>query len=183
MERQARLAAGAVFVPGAIAGAGMRSRASRDAFPSGAWERHRFNGGVVAVWTEGGCGSMCWPVDQPATHAAAGAAARGALIFCFGDSFTCSGAPIRRRHAAGATRPRPAAGQARINALFVFWFCGGAVVVCSEGRCGGSRRSGPLAREIPDIFLPLARNENSGMTMIFLPLRINALCLGGSHRP
>ena len=36
------------------------------------------------------CGSMCWPVDRPATHAAAGAAARGALIFCFGDSFTCS---------------------------------------------------------------------------------------------
>ena len=38
-----------------------------------------------------------------------------------------------------------------------------------------------LAAEIPDIFLPLARNENSGMTMIFLPLRINALfVLGGS---
>ena len=37
------------------------------------------------------CGGMCWPVDRPATHAAAGAAARGALIFCFGDSFTRSG--------------------------------------------------------------------------------------------
>ena len=40
-------------------------------------------GGAVVVWTEGGCGSMCWPVDRPATHAAAGAAARGALIFLF----------------------------------------------------------------------------------------------------
>ena len=27
-------------------------------------------------------------------------------------------------------------------------------------------RSGPLAREIPDIFIPLARNENSGMTVV-----------------
>ena len=40
--------------------------------------------GAVAVCSEGGCGGMCWPVDRPATHAAAGAAA-----------------------------PRPAAGQAR----------------------------------------------------------------------
>ena len=39
--------------------------------------------GAVAVCSEGGCGSMCWPVDRPATHAAAGAAARGALIFLF----------------------------------------------------------------------------------------------------
>ena len=38
-------------------------------------------GGAVAVCSEGGCGSMCWPVDRPATHAAAGAAARGVLIF------------------------------------------------------------------------------------------------------
>ena len=57
----------------------------------GAWERHRFNGGAVAVCFEGCCGSMCWPRERPATHAAAGAAARGALIFCFGDCFTCSG--------------------------------------------------------------------------------------------
>ena len=60
---------------------------------------------------------MCWPVDRPATHAAAGAAARGALIFCFGDCFTCSGATRR-----GLMR------------FLVLW--GGAVVVCSEGGCG-----------------------------------------------
>ena len=52
----------------AVAGAGMRSRASRDAFPSGAWERHRFNGGAVAVCFEGGCGSMCWPRERPANR-------------------------------------------------------------------------------------------------------------------
>ena len=38
--------------------------------------------GAVAVCFEGCCGSMCWPQERPATHAAAGAAARGALIFC-----------------------------------------------------------------------------------------------------
>ena len=61
----------------AVAGAGMRSRASRDAFPSGAWERHNvlfgFVGGAVAVCFEGCCGSMCWPTGA----AARGAAARG----------------------------------------------------------------------------------------------------------
>ena len=103
-------------------------------------------GGAVAVCFEGCCGGMCWPRERPATHAAAGAAARGALIFCFGGGFhtlrsgwhervrgggfnplrgATMGVVMRRRHAAGATRPRPAAGQARINALFVFWFCGG----------------------------------------------------------
>ena len=56
----------------------------------------RGGGGFFCGWTGSRCGSMCWPVDRPATHAAAGAAARGALIFCFGDSFTCSPAPIRK---------------------------------------------------------------------------------------
>ena len=32
---------------------------------------------AVAVCFEGCCGSMCWPRERPATHAAAGAAARG----------------------------------------------------------------------------------------------------------
>ena len=97
MGRPARLAAGAVFVLGAIAGAGVRSGASRDAFPSGAWERHRFNGGAVAVCFEGCCGSMCWPRERPATHAAAGAAARG--VRGVGDCFTRSelGNEHRRR--------------------------------------------------------------------------------------
>ena len=36
-----------------------------------------FVGGAVAVCFEGCCGSMCWPRERPATHAAAGAAARG----------------------------------------------------------------------------------------------------------
>ena len=63
-------------------------RDSAAATPAGcAALRRRFRNddglGVVVVWTEGDCGSMCWPVDRPATHAAAGAAARGALIFLF----------------------------------------------------------------------------------------------------
>ena len=41
-------------------------------------------------------------------------------------------------------------------------------------------RHARLAAEIPDIFLPLARNENSGMTMIFL---IPAPRPATSHRP
>ena len=47
----------------------------------GAWERHRFNGGAVAVCFECCCGGMCWPRERPATHAAAGAAARGSWVF------------------------------------------------------------------------------------------------------
>ena len=58
-----------------------------------------------------------------------------------------AGAPIRRRHAAGATRPRPAAGQASIDALFVFavlWR--GAVAVCFEGCCGSQRLTTGVVR-------------------------------------
>ena len=49
-----------------------------------------FLGDAVAVCFEGCCGSICWPGGRPATHAATGAAARGALIFCFRDCFTRS---------------------------------------------------------------------------------------------
>ena len=45
----------------------------------------RGGGGAVAVCFEGCCGSMCWPRERPATHAAAGAAARGG--FWFGGFF------------------------------------------------------------------------------------------------
>ena len=38
-------------------------------------------GGFFCGWTGSRCGSMCWPVDRPATHAAAGAAARGVRGF------------------------------------------------------------------------------------------------------
>ena len=43
----------------------------------GAWERHRGGGALLPFVLRACCGSMCWPVDRPATHAAAGAAARG----------------------------------------------------------------------------------------------------------
>ena len=84
------------------------------------------------------CGGMCWPVDRPATHAAAGAAARGVLV-----SALC---PAKRR--------------------FAFSPMG---------------RHARLAAEIPDIFLPLARNENSGMTMLFFSLGIAPVSVCVDH--
>ena len=103
-----------------------------------------FVGGAVAVCFEGCCGSMCWPRERPATHAAAGAAARGVFglggsfhMLGSGQPTAAAGgaaargvrgiggfnplrgagagAPIRRRHAAGATR----------RVLCAFCFCGG----------------------------------------------------------
>ena len=54
------------------------------------------------------CGSMCWPVDRPATHAAAGAAARGIRgiggFFC-GWTGAVAGACID--HGSGQTRMPP----------------------------------------------------------------------------
>ena len=100
----------------------MRSGASRDAFPSGAWERHNalfgFVGGAVAVCFEGCCGSMCWPRERPATHAAAGAAARGVLVFCLGDCFTCL--------ELGNDTETTQRGRS-------------AVAICSEGGCASKR--------------------------------------------
>ena len=61
--------------------------------------------GVVAVCFEGCCGGMCWPVDRPATHAAAGAAARGALIFCFGGLFHTLGSGWHERVRGGGFNP------------------------------------------------------------------------------
>ena len=83
-------------------------------------------GGFFCVWTESRCRSMCWPVDRPATHAAAGAAARGALIFCFGDSFAVglgavAGACVGR--GSGSTRG------------FDFFCLGGFFCVWTESRC------------------------------------------------
>ena len=66
---------------------------------------------AVAVCFEGCCRSMCWPRDRPATHAAAGAAARG-VRGGLGDSFTHSGVtargflPSRRWRGAGVSRRR-----------------------------------------------------------------------------
>ena len=51
--------------------------------------------------------------------------------------------PLERRD------PALRRGRRGLMRFLVLW---GAVVVCSEGRCGGGGRSGPLAREIPDVF-------------------------------
>ena len=125
----------------------MRSGASRDAFPSGAWERHRFNGGAVAVCFEGCCGSMCWPRERPATHAAAGAAARG--VRGIGGFFHTLGAWERHRIVSSA----PPRCVLRSGASHSLQWGGmpawrrrfrnddglGVVAVCSEGGC---RREG-----------------------------------------
>ena len=114
---------------------------SRDSGSGFRWEgksalRRRFRNddglGVVAVCFEGGCGSMSWPRERPATHAAAGAAARG-VRGGLGDSFTRSGALIRRHRAAGATR------RGLMRFLFLR-FCGGALLpfvlrACCGGMC------------------------------------------------
>ena len=42
-------------------------------------------GGFFCGWIGSRCGGMGWPRERPATHAAAGAAARGG--FCFGGFF------------------------------------------------------------------------------------------------
>ena len=42
-------------------------------------------GGFFCGWTGSRCGGMCWPRERPATHAAAGAAARG--VFGLGGLF------------------------------------------------------------------------------------------------
>ena len=93
-----------------------------------------FVGGAVAVCFEGCCGSMCWPVDRPATHAAAGAAARGALIGgvvvcsegrCGGEGLTTGVVRHACRH--------------RVTARGGFWF-GGIVSHARERPANRSRR-------------------------------------------
>ena len=64
---------------------------------------------AVAVCFEGCCGSMCWPVDRPATHAAAGAAARG-VRGDWGILLRLDWEPLRERtldHRSGQTRMPP----------------------------------------------------------------------------
>ena len=65
--------------------------------------------GAVAVCFEGCCGSMCWPRERPATHAAAGAAARGGFNPLRGAT---TGVVIRRRATSGE--------MARGGLVFVF---------------------------------------------------------------
>ena len=118
----------------------------------GAWERHRFNGGAVAVCFEGCCGSMCWPRERPATHAAAGAAARG-VRGDWGILLRLDWEPLRGhglttgvvRH---ACRHRVTArGVFGLGGLFC-GFVGGAVAVCFEGCCG-SMCCGPASARMP----------------------------------
>ena len=104
-------------------------------------------GGVVVVWTEGDCEGMCWPVDRPATHAAAGAAARG--VRGIGGLFHTPGA-WERHNDTELFHPRRCAVscEAALRILSNGEACppcggdsgmtmGGVVVVWTEGVCGG----------------------------------------------
>ena len=86
---------------------------------------------------EGCCGSMCWPQERPATHAAAGAAARGVLVFRFGGFFHTLGSgwhervrgggfnPLRGATTGVVMRRRATSGEmARGGLVFVFFFGG-----------------------------------------------------------
>ena len=87
------------------------------------------------------CGGMCWPVDRPATHAAAGAAARG--VFGLGDCFAVglgavAGACVD--HGRGCERISLELrweGKPFLRRRFRNDDEGGVVFVCSEGGCGG----------------------------------------------
>ena len=86
---------------GATTGVVMRRRATSGEMARGGF----WFGGFFCGWTGSRCGSMCWPVDRPATHAAAGAAARGALIFCFGGFFHTLGSGWHERVRGGGFNP------------------------------------------------------------------------------
>ena len=65
-------------------------------------------GDSFAVYSDDYCGSMCWPVDRPATHAAAGAAARGGFVW--GILLRLDWEPLREPaldHGSGQTRMPP----------------------------------------------------------------------------
>ena len=104
------------------------------------------------------CEGMCWPRERPATHAAAGAAARGG--FCFGEFFCgwteggCGGEGLTTgvvRHAC----------RHRVTARGVFGFVGGGVVaVCFEGLLRGHVLAGGPASH--------ACRRGSGSTRRFL---------------
>ena len=93
-------------------------------------------------------------------RAVSGETARGG--FGLGDFFTCSGVD--------GTPPCGGAGEG----LGFLKVARGNVPPCAVASRQRSRNSGGmrrLAAEIPDIFIPLSRNENSGMTMLFFSLR------------
>ena len=130
-----------------LGGLGVESAArgerwSAHSAPSRRWSDATRINALFVFWFCGGallpfvlracCGSMCWPVDRPATHAAAGAAARG--VRGWGVESAARGGR-RSAHSAPSRRWSDAT---RINALFVFWFCGGALLPFVLRACCGS---------------------------------------------
>ena len=78
---------------------------------------------------------MCWPVDRPATHAAAGAAARG-VRGDWGILLRLDWEPLRGRgldHGSGQTRMPPQSDGTR-GFCFGGFFCGWTEELLREGR-------------------------------------------------
>ena len=139
---------------------------------------------VVAVCFEGCCGSMCWPADRPGAHAAAGAAARGVRgIGGFNPlRGATTGVVIRRRAVSGETARGGFCFERFFHTLGA-WERHRIVSSSPCAPCLAKRRfafspmgsHARLAAEIPDIFIPLSRNENSGMTTLFFCFEIAPL--------
>ena len=145
------------------------------------------------------CGSMCWPVDRPATHAAAGAAARGG--FCFGEFFCgwteggCGGEGLTTgvvRHAC----------RHRVTARGVFGFVGGALLLfvlrvvagACVGRWTGQPRMPPRERQheglgggLGNSFTRLGVDGTRGLLFVFFEggalLRIIFQCPPSPENP
>ena len=107
-------------------------------------------GDSFAVYSDDYCGSMCWPVDRPATHAAAGAAARGGFVW--GILLRLDWEPLREPaldHGSGQTRMPPQ--ERRHEEVFVwgdsFAVGLGAVAGACVGRWTGQPRMPPRERQ------------------------------------
>ena len=103
----------------------------------GAWERHRFNGGAVAVCFEGCCGGMCWPQERQ--HEGLGV---GGLIRCAGRprEWSCGAVPPQERWHEGGWF------------LFFLW----RLLRCRRGILSHARQSGAAGarRGAGDIMVP-----------------------------
>ena len=110
-------------------------------------------GGAVAVCFEGCCGSMCWPVDRPATHAAAGAAARGVRgdwgIVSHAWEWSFGAVPSQER---------------RHEEVLIFCFVGGALLPFVLRACCGSM-CWPVGRPATHAAAGQARNLGGGIPL------------------
>ena len=132
----------AVWTEGGCGGEGLTTGVVRHACRLRRDGTRRFLfGGFFCGWTGSRCGSMCWPVDRPATHAAAGAAARGFFVFVGGALLpfvlrACCGSKNAKRSFAGRI-PKRSLGTTQTGGIVSHARCGQQFI----GWKKGSRRS------------------------------------------